>query len=99
MGSARGRHHHLYPHPFPQSRRRGPIAGIGISFIMTGLLLKSLIPLPIQIVTPWPLPDVATGLALGTELPSVWPIPIIATVIWIVVMTAVALWRFGHEEF
>jgi ABC-2 type transport system permease protein len=78
---------------------RGPIAGIGISFIMTGLLLKSLIPLPIQIVTPWPLPDVATGLALGTELPSVWPIPIIATVIWIVVMTAVALWRFGHEEF
>jgi hypothetical protein len=50
-------------------------------------------------VTPWPLPDVATGLALGTELPSVWPVPIIATVIWIVVMTAVALWRFGREEF
>jgi ABC-2 type transport system permease protein len=78
---------------------RGPIAGIGIAFIMTGLLLKSLIPLPIQIVTPWPLPDVASGLALGTELPSVWPVPIIATVIWIAVMTAVALWRFGREEF
>jgi len=78
---------------------RGPIAGIGIGFILTGLLLKSLIPLPIQIVTPWPLPDVASGLALGTELPSVWPVPIIATVIWIVVMTAVALWRFGREEF
>jgi ABC-2 type transport system permease protein len=78
---------------------RGPIAGIGIAFIMTGLLLKSLIPLPIQIVTPWPLPDVASGLALGTELPSVWPIPIIATIIWIVVMTAVALWRFNREEF
>ena len=78
---------------------RGPIAGIGITFIMTGLLLKSLIPLPIQIVTPWPLPDVASGLALGTELPSVWPVPIIATIIWIVVMTAMALWRFGREEF
>jgi len=78
---------------------RGPIAGIGIGFILTGLLLKSLIPLPIQIVTPWPLPDVASGLALGTELPSVWPVPIFATVIWIVVMTAVALWRFGREEF
>jgi ABC-2 type transport system permease protein len=78
---------------------RGPIAGIGITFIMTGLLLKSLIPLPIQIVTPWPLPDVASGLALGSELPSVWPIPIIATIFWIVVMTAVALWRFGREEF
>jgi len=78
---------------------RGPIAGIGITFIMTGLMLKSLIPLPIQIVTPWPLPDVASGLALGTELPSVWPVPIIATIIWIVVMTAIALWRFGREEF
>jgi ABC-2 type transport system permease protein len=78
---------------------RGPIAGIGITFIMTGLLLKSLIPLPVQIVTPWPLPDVASGLALGTELPSVWPVPIIATMIWIVVMTAVALWRFEREEF
>lgn len=78
---------------------RGPIAGIGITFIMTGLLLKSLIPLPIMILTPWPLPDVASGLALGTELPSVWPVPIIATIIWIVVMTAVALWRFGREEF
>jgi len=78
---------------------RGPIAGIGITFIMTGLLLKSLIPLMVQIITPWPLPDVASGLALGTELPSVWPVPIIATMIWIAVMTAVALWRFGREEF
>jgi ABC-2 type transport system permease protein len=78
---------------------RGPIAGIGITIIMTGLLLKSLIPLPVQIVTPWPLPDVASGLALGTELPSVWPVPIIATIIWIAVMTAMALWRFGREEF
>jgi len=78
---------------------RGPIAGIGIAFIMTGLLLKSLIPQMIQIVTPWPLPDVASGLALGTELPSVWPVPIIATVIWILAMTALALWRFGREEF
>jgi len=78
---------------------RGPIAGIGIGFIMTGLLLKSFIPLPVQIVTPWPLPDVASGLVLGTELPSVWPIPIIGTMIWIVLMTAVALWRFGREEF
>lgn len=78
---------------------RGPIAGIGIGFIMTGLLLKSFIPLMVMIVTPWPLPDVAAGLALGTELPSVWPIPIVATSIWIVVMTAAALWRFGREEF
>jgi ABC-2 type transport system permease protein len=78
---------------------RGPIAGIGIGFIMTGLMLKGFIPLPVLIVTPWPLPDVAGGLALGTELPSVWSAPIIATSIWIVVMIAVALWRFEREEF
>ena len=78
---------------------RGPIAGIGIVFIMTGLLLNGFIPFQVLIVSPWPLPDVAAGLALGTELPSVWPVPIIATIIWIVVMTAVTLWRFEREEF
>ena len=78
---------------------RGPIAGIGIVFIMTGLLLNGFIPFQVLIVTPWPLPDVAAGLALGTELPSVWPVPIIAVAVWIVVMTAVALWRFEREEF
>ena len=78
---------------------RGPIAGIGIGFFMTGLLLKGFIPFPVLIATPWPLPDVASGLALGASLPGVWPIPIIATVIWIVVMISVALWRFNREEF
>lgn len=78
---------------------RGPIAGIGIAFIMTGLLLKGFIPFQVLIVTPWPLPDVSAGLALGVGLPSIWPVPIIATGVWIIIMTAVALWRFGREEF
>jgi ABC-2 type transport system permease protein len=78
---------------------RGPIAGIGISFIMTGLLLKGFIPMQVLIVTPWPLGDVASGLALGMELPSIWPVPVIATTVWVIVMIAAALWRFGREEF
>jgi ABC-2 type transport system permease protein len=78
---------------------RGPVAGIGIAFIMIGLMLDSFIPFQVLIVTPWPLADIAGGLTLGTDLPSVWPVPIIATSIWIVVMTALALWRFGREEF
>jgi ABC-2 type transport system permease protein len=78
---------------------RGPIAGIGIGFIMTGLLLKSLIPFQVLIATPWPLPDVAGGLAVGAELPSIWPVPIVATAVWTVVMTLLALWRFHREEF
>jgi ABC-2 type transport system permease protein len=78
---------------------RGPIAGIGIGFIMTGLLLKGFIPSQVLIVTPWPLTDVAAGLALGTDLPSIWLVPVLATAFWIVAMTVTALWRFGREEF
>lgn len=78
---------------------RGPIAGIGIGFIMTGLLLKNFIPMQVLIVTPWPLPDIAAGLALGSSLPPIWPLPILATAIGIVLMTTMALWRFGREEF
>ena len=78
---------------------RGPIAGIGIGFILTGMLLKGFIPMQVLIVTPWVLQDVASGLALGTSLPAVWTIPIIATAIWIIVMTAIGLWRFNREEF
>jgi ABC-2 type transport system permease protein len=78
---------------------RGAVVGIGIAFILVGMLLKSLIPLPIMILTPWPLPDISTGLALGSPLPDVWFVPIITTGIWILVMTGVALWRFEREEF
>ncbi len=78
---------------------RGPIAGIGIAIVMTGLLLKGFIPFQLLIMTPWPLPDVSAGLVLGMPLPPVWPVPIIAVAVWVVGMTAVALWRFGREEF
>jgi ABC-2 type transport system permease protein len=78
---------------------RGPVAGIGIAIIMTGLLLNNLIPLEIVLATPWLLPDIANGLVLGTPLPSIWFVPILATSFWILVMTTVALWRFGREEF
>ena len=50
---------------------RGPVAGIGIAFIMTGLMLDSFIPFQVLIVTPWPLADIAGGLTLGADLPSV----------------------------
>jgi ABC-2 type transport system permease protein len=78
---------------------RGPIAGIGIGLIMTGLLLKSFIPLQVMIFTPWPLQDLSGAIALGMPLPSVWFVPILSTSIWIILMTVVALWRFGREEF
>lgn len=78
---------------------RGPIAAIGIAVVLTGLLLKSIIPMPILLATPWPLPDVSAGLALGASLPETWPIPVIATALWTVLFTILALWRFNREEF
>lgn len=78
---------------------RGPITGIGISFILAGLLLKGFIPQTIILATPWFLPDISAGLALQQPLPDIWPISVMATGCWIVVFTAVALWRFSREEF
>lgn len=78
---------------------RGPVAGISIAFVMSGLLLKGMIPMPILMVTPWLLGDLSGGLALGMDLPPNWYVPIVATAIWIVLFTAVALWRFNREEF
>lgn len=78
---------------------RGPITGIGIGVILAGFLLNGIFPIEVQAVTPWLLPNVGVGLALQQSLPDIWPIPIVACAIWIVVFTAVALWRFSREEF
>ena len=67
--------------------------------VMTGLLLKGMIPMPVLMITPWPLPDISAFVALGMPLPPNWYVPIVAVIFWIVVMTAVALWRFSREEF
>jgi hypothetical protein len=41
--------------------------------------------------------SLAMALVIGQPLPSVTPI--IATVLWCVVFTAVAVWRFNRDEF
>lgn len=78
---------------------RGPIAGIGIAFIMTGLLLKGFVPLQVLLFTPWLLPDLSGALALQMPLPDGWFIALLASGFYIVLFTAVALWRFSREEF
>jgi len=67
--------------------------------LLVGLLLNGMFPLEIQAVTPWLLPDVGVGLALQQPLPDIWFVPVVASAIWIVVFSVVALWRFGREEF
>jgi ABC-2 type transport system permease protein len=78
---------------------RGPISGIGIGLLLAGQIGKGLVPQEIQLITPWPLGDIVGSLGTNQPLPDVWPIPVIATAVWIVLFTAVALWRFGQEEF
>jgi ABC-2 type transport system permease protein len=78
---------------------RGPIIGICIAFIMSGMLLNGMFPPQVTAITPWLLGQVSVGIALQTPLPGYWPVPIVATCLWIVLFTAVALWRFSREEF
>jgi len=78
---------------------RGPIAGIGIGLLFSGLLIKGLLPEVVLFATPWLLPDVAVLLALQQPLPDVWFVPLIVNGGWTVLFTAVALWRFSREEF
>lgn len=78
---------------------RGPVAGIGIGFILSGMLLKNVLPLVIMALTPWLLPQVGVAVTFGLPLPSIWIVPILITSISIIGMTVLALWRFGREEF
>lgn len=78
---------------------RGPVIGIGMAIILTGLLLKGFIPQPVMMVTPWALPDVSATLAMQLPLPDNWYLPVVATGGWVLLFTAVALWRFSCEEF
>lgn len=78
---------------------RGPVVGLGVGIAVSAFLAPSLLPQAVLLATPWPLGEIAPGLALGSELPAVWPIPLLVTALWAAIFVGVALWRFGREEF
>jgi ABC-2 type transport system permease protein len=78
---------------------RGPIIGIGIAIILAGIFFKGMFPPAVLVVTPWLLPDISAGLALGMPLPENWLVHVAITSGWILAFTAIALWRFSREEF
>lgn len=78
---------------------RGPVIGIGIAIILAGIFFKGMFPPAMLAVTPWLLPDIGAGMALGMPLPDNWVVHVAITSCWILVFTAVALWRFSREEF
>jgi ABC-2 type transport system permease protein len=78
---------------------RGPIGGIAMGVLFAGFLLPNVLPQAVVLAFPWMLKDLAVALTLGSALPVVWPIPVVATALWTTLFLAVALRRFGREEF
>ncbi len=81
---------------------RGPVIGIPIALIFCPMLLSGLLG-KIAYLTPWLLVPAGSMDSLSVQAlvgaPLTTPIPIFATVIWCVVFVAVAIWRFGRDEF
>jgi ABC-2 type transport system permease protein len=85
-------------------RSRGAVLGIPMLFLVAGgSIVAGLVP-AVTMIMPWALAAIAMVLALGPEAPGSIPlamtvIPVVATALWTAVFTAVAIWRFGKDEF
>ncbi len=77
---------------------RGPIAGIGVGLILMGQFFKSMLPLPLVLVTPWLLGDTAGLFASGAPTEWNWVVPLVAVTLETLAIASLAVWRFGHEE-
>lgn len=86
-------------------KERGGVIGIPMVFLFGYQIIYGILPFLGEIM-PWALTtpldersgaSLALALVLGQPLPSVTPI--IATAVWCVVFTGVAVWRFNRDEF
>ena len=77
---------------------RGAVSGTAIGFMFAGFILPNVLPMS-PLAFPWMLPEFGAGLALGRALPPWAHWPVLATIGWMVVFVAVAIWRWGREEF
>jgi ABC-2 type transport system permease protein len=78
---------------------RGPMTSIAIGLLFSGLLLPNLLPQIVALAFPWNFARIAVGLTQGLAMPVIWPIAVMASALWTALFIAVALWRFGREEF
>ena len=84
---------------------RGPVLGISLGILLSGMMILFfantpelvLAILPWRLVMPLGQGPLAGYLALGAPLPTLTPI--IATILWCLLFTGVAVWRFRREEF
>lgn len=86
------------------SNGRGLVIGIPLLIIFGFFIIAGMAPWLVDIM-PWSLttdvgparPAIALAIALGQPLPT-W-MPVIATAVWCLIFTGIALWRFQREEF
>ncbi|WP_424357630.1 ABC transporter permease [Methanocella sp. MCL-LM] len=76
---------------------RGLVLGTSIGFYVLGGLVPMLFSQSVYL-TPWKLGDIATGISIGMPLTMEMAMPIVATVVWIVIFIAGALWRVEKLE-
>lgn len=78
---------------------RGPVSGLALGFWVSGNIVTSLLPKWVVLAMPWTLQQGAAAISIWQPVPvPIW-IPSAATAGWIVLILAVAVWRFGREEF
>lgn len=84
--------------------QRGPVIGIALAFLFAQQHIIGFFPalrhiLPFTLVLPLNSAEnaIAPALILGQQ-PTSW-LPLAGTIGWIVLFTAVAIWRFNREEF
>lgn len=75
----------------------GTLLAVTLGSVLGGAILVDFIG-GAAFLTPWPLGNIAVGIAMGAPLPPIAWAPIIATAVWTVVALAVAVWRFGKAE-
>lgn len=76
---------------------RGIVLGTSIGFYVLGGLIPMLISESVY-VTPWKLSDLAIAVSLGMPMSAEIALPTVATVVWIVLFIAGALWRVEKLE-
>lgn len=87
-------------------RSRSAVIGIPLAFLFSSQLWLGRAPW-LQYVTPWRIFEMAGAVIagkglpymtlFGVEIPAI--LPVVATLVWIGLFVAIALWRFGREEF
>lgn len=75
---------------------RGPVLALPLAVLFGGDLTVGLWPV-LGEAMPWLLGRMAVLTVQGLPLPSIWPLAL--TCVWTLGFVALAIWRFGREEF